>query len=127
MTDAKEFVIHSRPAPPICQLIRFLFWFRITDVGICNRHDGISLGGIYLYRLIYRHISMDLTGHHRKKKPRKPCWLSRFWSLLDFFKLPNGGGGGSRTRVRKCSPPVSTCLVPSLKIRLRYAVETKRI
>ena len=42
-----------------------------------------------------------------------------------FFYL-TGGGGGSRTRVRKCSPLVSTCLVPGLKFRTGYAAGTER-
>ena len=68
-------------------------------------------------------LIMDVVG---KEKPRKPCWQSGFRSLLDFTELENGGGGGSRTRVRKCSPFVSTCLVPGLKFRARYAAGTKR-
>lgn len=36
-------------------------------------------------------ISLDVTG---KEKPRKPCWLSGFRSLLDSFKLQIGGAAG---------------------------------
>jgi len=42
------------------------------------------------------------------------------------ISLNNGGGGGSRTRVRKCSPLVSTCLVPGLKFRAWFAAGTER-
>jgi len=61
-----------------------------------------------------------------KNKARIPFTVAGFVSLMDFYGFTNGGGGGSRTRVRKGSPPVSTCLVPNLKIRAGHAVETKR-
>jgi hypothetical protein len=37
-------------------------------------------------------ILLDTVG---KKKPQLPYQQWGFWSLLDFFELPNGGGGGS--------------------------------
>ncbi len=59
--------------------------------------------------------SLEEMGHERdtEKVPRKSCNISKL--------NKNGGGGGSRTRVRKCSPLVSTCLVPGLKIRTEFA------
>ena len=36
------------------------------------------------------------------------------WAFGSVRSEYNGGGGGSRTRVRKYSPHVSTCLVPGL-------------
>jgi len=42
-------------------------------------------------------ILLDTVG---KKKPQMPYQHWDFWSLPDFFELPNGGGGGSRTHVQ---------------------------
>ncbi len=58
------------------------------------------------------------------KKPRMFCHHSRFSFSVKLLELQNGGGGGSRTRVRKCSPPVSTCLVPCFGSRFGNSVGT---
>lgn len=52
-------------------------------------------------------------------RPKEDC-------ILPKIKDKTGGGGGSRTRVRKCSPLVSTCLVPGLKVRIWHAAGTER-
>ncbi len=59
-----------------------------------------------------------LSWRDKNKKPR----ISR--EILGYC---TGGGGGSRTRVRKCSPLVSTCLVPGLKFHVRLAAGTERV
>jgi len=59
--------------------------------------------------------------YKKKKKPVSP----ENYSEEAGFLFSNGGGGGSRTRVQKCSPFVSTCLVPGFKFRIRGPAGTR--
>ena len=71
-----------------------------------------------------------------RKATKNPLFLTGLWSLLDFAGLASGGGGGSRTRVRKPSAGASTCvafvletsrrIAPSGRIFPRYPVRVRR-
>jgi len=55
----------------IGQLIWLLFGLSITDGSICERHDGISLDGIFAYRHKYRHRKRDVNGFLRSPLDEK--------------------------------------------------------
>ena len=54
-----------------------------------------------------QYLGSDRVGH---KKGRKPCFQEVFRPSLDLLGLLNGGDGGNRTPVRRCSMPGTTCL-----------------
>ena len=51
---------------------------------------------------------MNLIARHWTNVKKKPAISNGFWTSLDYLGLSLGGGGGSRTRVRKSSTALST-------------------
>jgi hypothetical protein len=79
-----------------------------------------SLGAFYgskgpqKYRILINPIA-----HHWINGKKKPAISSGFCTSLDFVGLRSGGGGGSRTRVRKYSTAASTYIAFVLVSRLK--------
>ncbi len=55
-------------------------------------------------QLAVRNEITDFSDCNGKRKPRDPCRVGVWGTALDCLGLQYGGGGGSRTRVRKYSP-----------------------
>jgi len=58
----------------------------------------------------YVRISTDAAGRHKTRKGRNPCYCLGFRPSWDVRGHRVGGGGGSRTRVRRRLTPGTTCL-----------------
>ena len=84
--------------------------------GFANRSPETGVIGVVAPTRRKQRESLTI---HRKRKP-----VAQPDSVCGRVCLLFGGGGGSRTRVRKCSPPVSTCLVPYFNFRAGNSVGT---
>ena len=65
--------------------------------------------------LRFYYINMNVIGQRKKKRA---LFIRPFWMVSDDIGFDLGGGGGSRTRVRKYSLKASTCIAGVLFLAL---------
>ncbi len=76
---------------------------QVTHGSLKAGAQAVTAGGKTCHRASLNDQTHCL-GKSQRKKPRNPCQDSGFWTLPALAGLCYGGGGGSRTRVRKYSP-----------------------